>query len=173
MNLIERIQSVPTNLLIFLALTIALGMFFYITGNWTRETQMIVFGMLIVIAIISMKESKPKIDLEQAKKIALDWAREKRQLNVIKGNIKESVEGVTRERNGSPWYHECAVVVENPHPLFYILSVSLGGKIRKTTCRKSWSAKDAPDLEIVTPPDFLSWYKLQKKAEEELEEYGK
>ena len=173
MSIIDRIQSIPTNLLILSALTIILGIFFYITNNWNRETQMIILGMLIVIAIISIKESKLRVDLEPAKKIALDWAKEKRQLGIIKGNIRESVEGVTRERNGSSWYHECAVVVENPHPLFYVISISLYGKIRKTTCRKSWSAKDAPDLEIVTPPDFPSWYKLQKKAEEELEEYGK
>jgi len=168
---VKFIQGIPTHALIFLVLTIILGEFFYATGNWTRETQFIVLGGLAVAGIMSMKEVKPKKDLEDAKAIALNWVKQKKQHGIIEyGTIRESVEGITRMRNGRPWYHEVCVTVENPVTTHYVIGVDLEGNIISTSSRKHWSVKDSPNVEIVTPPDFMAWYKLSKAAEKELEE---
>lgn len=173
MEITKTIQSIPTNVLLFGVLTVALAIFLNISGNWTKEFQFLIGGMLAITVILGMKETKKEVDLEEAKQIALKWARQKKQTQVIKGTIRESIEGTTRERDGKPWYHECAVLVDNPSPTYYVISITKQGKIRKTTKRNSWSAKDAPDVEIVTPPDIFQWIRAQKALEEKVEESAK
>jgi len=171
MSLTQTIQGIPTNLLIFAMLTIFFGTFLYISGNWNQQTQMIIAGVIIVLILMGVKESKKKITLEEAKIIALDWVRKKKQTGIIEqGTPKESIEGITRQRNGIEWYHDVCITVENPTIIHYLLSIALDGKIIQTSERKSWTTKDSANVEIVTPPDFLTWWKMRRKIDEQLDE---
>lgn len=171
MEAIKYIQSIPTNVMIFLALTVMLGAFFYITNNWVRETQMVVGAMFLIAVILAVRDVKPKIILEDAKIIAKDLIRSKKKLGIIEyGTMRESVEGTTRMRNGKPWYHEVCITVENPVVTHYVIGIDLHGTVVSTSKQKSWSVKQSPNVEIVTPPDFMAWYKLSKGAEKEVEE---
>lgn len=166
---LDYFQSISNPILAWIMLSIILAVIFYVSHNWTKETQIFVGGMILVGILMGIKGMKPKITLEEAKIIGLDWARVKKQKEIIDyGTARESIEGITRQRDGKDWYHEvCVTVGERSH---YVLGISLFGKIMSTSHRRNWKVTDSPNVEIVSPPDFLSWYKLKKTAEQRMEE---
>lgn len=167
---LSDISSITKGNTIFLALAVIVGIFFYVTHNWTKETQIFTGALVAVALLTSLKDIKPQITLEEAKIKASDWFKEKKRDNIITdyGHSVESIDGITRQRDGKDWYHEVGIQVGEKS--FYVLGLSMYGKIISTTHKKTWSVRDAPNVEIITPPDFLSWYKMKKTAEQKMEE---
>lgn len=172
----KTLAGIPRYAIIFGGCLLVLLSWAYYTNQLTPQMQSIVFGGFLVLILLAIREQgKGGITLEQAKKKGLLIVKTKKSEGVItsKGSIKESIEGVTRQRNGIPWYHEVCVEIHGSITNYYVVEINMKGIEIRTTKKDSWKSTDSPHQEIVTPPDIMRWIKEKREIDSRIEDMAK
>jgi len=175
MDINKTISSIPRPILIFGGFLIILLSYAYWTNQLTTQMQVIIFGLILILILLSIKSKATGITLDEAKRRGHALIRRKVSEGVVRatGSIKESIEGVTRMRQGLPWYHEVCVEMHGSPTRYFVVEYALNGDYIRTTEKDSWKSTDSPHVEIVTPPDIISWMKQKKEIESKMEEMSK
>jgi len=171
MDIQKIIKSIPDRMMLALVAIIVIAFLFHASGNWNRQIQSFFILAFIVVILLSIKEQGSIIDLDEAKKIAVNYARKKLKEGVLEPTtIIEEIDGTLRERNGKPWYYEVAVKTNDMIKPYLVMSIMpRSGKVISSMRLRSWSAREAPNVEILSPPDLVSWLKLKRAIDEQIE----
>lgn len=176
MKISDTISGIPKSILTFGTLLIILLSYSYWAGELTRELQIIIFGLLGLMIVLGIRsDSRKIISLDDAKLIGSNYIKSKTGLGILAdGELKEGLEGTLRYRQGVPWYYDVSIIATNPSRTNYIVSIDpYSGKVISSTEKDSWKVEESPNVEIVTPPDIISWMKQKRSIEKELEDRTK
>ena len=167
----KYLRFIPRTYMTALVMVIGVAVLLYMNHQFTQEFQVFTVIAIFAILLLSAREEKEPISLDEAKQIWSDKIREKRSLGIITaGTIKEDIDGTLRWKNGKPWYYEVCTTTSNPTKPYYVASIDpFNGKIYTSKKLKAWNADMAPSIEVVAPPTILDWLKARKNIDNAIE----
>jgi hypothetical protein len=155
---------------IILGVVAIIGLFvLWRSGGLTTTWQTIIGGLILFIILSSAKDEKELLEVREAKIIGAREFKALQKKGILdSGTMLTKVDGILRRWNGLPWFYEVACETESK---VYVAEIDpYDGKVYGTKEVKTWSAHDAPHIQVVEPPTLMEYLKEKKKIEARIEE---